>query len=567
MNRSQRFGPWTTSLDAGRLELSAFWRRRMRALAELPTGWRSRRRWIAAAVAAGALLAGAPLVEFVPAAAQATNEPTGSQEAPHAPLPVDRAAVPGDAAFGPVEERTVNDERHGGYMIDFDSGKVFEEPEDQEFASQREKIAWMRSQGIDAMGEVSASYDGLLGFDMVALPTSADSWDTRPGAVVENLEFGDLGTPALMDARGGLPATYFIRTREGARGVLQITGRDEANDRPGPDRLELRFKLVATPTKRVVFRPGKPGAESANWSPLFRMREGDGDYLLLADVPVGGKFPVRLAGTEVDLFSVELASGTDDALRVLVTPPTGESQRLSLERDQPVDVLVGDEKYTLVFPTSEVAPESNAATAKAHIMMTWRPKATDAGKTAAPASPAQGAQVETIMPGEYVVIEAASAPPDHPIQGRRLVEPGAGRVSLGPLYGRVTVGGLTLEEAEQEIARHLAKWLREPHVGVTFPVEGRTAASGPANAEAGQIMKGAAYNFEFAGTSAGGLKSGPRRVEASGSVSLGPPFGRINVAGLTFDEAEAAIRSRLVEFFREPLVAVTPGESPAPATR
>lgn len=37
-DRQRQFGPWTTSLDAGRLELSAFWRRRMAALVALPRG-------------------------------------------------------------------------------------------------------------------------------------------------------------------------------------------------------------------------------------------------------------------------------------------------------------------------------------------------------------------------------------------------------------------------------------------------------------------------------------------------------------------------------------------------
>ncbi len=59
------FGPWSSSLDNGtRLELSAFWRRRMAGLARLPLGRRMSRRWTAAGVFAALLVGATPLVEL-----------------------------------------------------------------------------------------------------------------------------------------------------------------------------------------------------------------------------------------------------------------------------------------------------------------------------------------------------------------------------------------------------------------------------------------------------------------------------------------------------------------------
>ena len=40
-----------------------------------------------------------------------------------------------------------------------------------------------------------------------------------------------------------------------------------------------------------------------------------------------------------------------------------------------------------------------------------------------------------------------------------MVEP-SGSVALGPQYGRVKIGGLSLEDAEKAVAAHLKKTLR-----------------------------------------------------------------------------------------------------------
>jgi RNA polymerase sigma factor (sigma-70 family) len=47
------------------------------------------------------------------------------------------------------------------------------------------------------------------------------------------------------------------------------------------------------------------------------------------------------------------------------------------------------------------------------------------------------------------------------------------------------------------------------------------------------------------------------QVEASGKVALGPPYGRVNVRGLTLEEAEAAVQKQLERVLKNPQVSVT----------
>lgn len=386
--RTAAFGPWTTSLDAGsRLTLSAFWKRRLRLLPTLQQS--SARRPLE-----GAALALAIAVGLLPAV-----QPIQGDE----PKPLERAVVkvqptaPEAAAefqYGEVIERTVKDNGHGEYLIDFDSGNVAEEPDDRRFEKSSDLLAWARGEGVDAMGQVNSSYKGLIGFDMIVVPTDPAGWDKRPGGVVESLEFGDPGTPATMDSRAGLPATFYIQTREGSQGVLQIVSIDEDNDRPGPDSIRMRYKPIVKKTQRLIFQPKPDRDASASWNALAKTSmAGPGAYMMMANVPVGGVFPVQRVeadGTTKTLFSVELVDGTDKSLQINVVPFTegapqrwlegqppvdpAEMQRLTLLRDQLIDVVVGGEKYMLLFPTSRVGLDADPSTIYAHVVVTWRPR-------------------------------------------------------------------------------------------------------------------------------------------------------------------------------------------------
>jgi hypothetical protein len=159
-------------------------------------------------------------------AGQETNVRIGS------PVSADPQAL----QFGDVIERFVKDDRPdvGDFLIDFETGKVFSPPQEVEGA---EISQWVKENGVDAMGEMKSSVQGLLGFDMIVIPTAESNWDPSP-RIFAQLDEGTLGTPAVMSGRGELPATYHFQTREGSRGALQIL------EVKGHEGVKIRYKLA-----------------------------------------------------------------------------------------------------------------------------------------------------------------------------------------------------------------------------------------------------------------------------------------------------------------------------------
>jgi len=71
-----------------------------------------------------------------------------------------------------------------------------------------------------------------------------------------------------------------------------------------------------------------------------------------------------------------------------------------------------------------------------------------------------------VAPGDLLDIRVANTLPDWPIDGLHVVEPD-GQVALGPAYGRTNLKGLTLQEAEANVDKHLREVLRRPEVSIT----------------------------------------------------------------------------------------------------
>jgi polysaccharide export outer membrane protein len=114
---------------------------------------------------------------------------------------------------------------------------------------------------------------------------------------------------------------------------------------------------------------------------------------------------------------------------------------------------------------------------------------------------------------------------EQPINGLYVVEPG-GMLDLGPSYGKVMVGGQSLEEAQDSVFRHLKRVLKEPQVSLTL-----------AQAAGQQQI------------------SGEHLVGPDGTINLGT-YGSVFVTGLTLKEAKEKIEKHLDKFLDAPLVSV-----------
>jgi protein involved in polysaccharide export with SLBB domain len=99
-------------------------------------------------------------------------------------------------------------------------------------------------------------------------------------------------------------------------------------------------------------------------------------------------------------------------------------------------------------------------------------------------------------------------------------------LDLGPSYGKVMVGGQSLEEAQDAVFRHLKRILREPQVSLTL-----------AQAAGQQQI------------------AGEHLVGPDGTINLGT-YGSVYITGMTLAEAKEAIEKQLSTFLDAPLVSV-----------
>jgi polysaccharide export outer membrane protein len=127
---------------------------------------------------------------------------------------------------------------------------------------------------------------------------------------------------------------------------------------------------------------------------------------------------------------------------------------------------------------------------------------------------------------DQVFIQSNRSLPDEPISGVYQVLP-EGAVNLGQSYGMVYLAEMTLDEAAKAVEAHLKKWVREP----------ATVTVSLAQFRAMQQIRG------------------PHLVKPDGTVSLGM-YGSVPVAGMTLDEARAAIEFHLSASFLKPQVSV-----------
>lgn len=130
----------------------------------------------------------------------------------------------------------------------------------------------------------------------------------------------------------------------------------------------------------------------------------------------------------------------------------------------------------------------------------------------------------TLEPFDGILVRAKNVNDEiAPIGDAYFIDP-EGKIDLGPEYGKVQVSGLTIDDAQEEIRRHLSQvW---PSVEVSVSLAASLGAQ--------QI-------------------SGEHLVGPDGSVNLGT-YGSVFVTGMTLSEAKVAIEEKLSEHLENPEV-------------
>jgi polysaccharide biosynthesis/export protein len=127
---------------------------------------------------------------------------------------------------------------------------------------------------------------------------------------------------------------------------------------------------------------------------------------------------------------------------------------------------------------------------------------------------------------DVLEIRALMALPQYPIDDFYIVDE-VGNVDLGPVYGKVSVRGLSLAEVKSVIIRKLQEVLQQPEVTVKLARTGGT-----------QQLDGVYL------------------VQQGGVINL-KQYGIVHVAGKTVVEARLAIEKQLSQFFDSPQVGVS----------
>jgi protein involved in polysaccharide export with SLBB domain len=263
---------------------------------------------------------------------------------------------------------------------------------------------------------------------------------------------------------------------------------------------------------------------------------------------------------EIEAYGREAAAERDRMLR--------DAKQLELQADI-LDLRAESELFSsrakLLRDRSELME-----TAPSHTDTNATAPATTASDLADVTPPSTAARAtDTIQPGDRLMIEARGVFPEEPIAQEYVVEQG-GTVPLGPAYGRVPLVGLTLVEAELKIKEFLEEYVQNPQVQVTRSIatsvpprpQAAAAATSPPSLlppKVEMIRSGDGVTIELLGVPAN--TAGPYEfiVERDGALALGGsgiPYGRVQVAGLSRDEAEVAIEDHLRQFLEDPQVRV-----------
>jgi hypothetical protein len=257
-------------------------------------------------------------------------------------------------SFGPVIQRVVNLEFGTNCAIDLDSGRLMDGRDDVE------------EQGADAagFGFLPISNPTLIGLccinETFAMLVDATNWDNGGAdwgrSRADKLPFGVKASelPAVTmsmtcSEEGELPSTYLFKTREGGRGILQITGFTE-----NPPAVKIRYKLVLAQASPKPITPGRmllPADDTQPSDEQIRQKILgtwilDDDHAKTIEHKPDGSFATH-EGTE--LTAVGTWQVKDGFIVATMTSGSGPNAPLEVESNKVVSI----DDYNVVVVTSQ----------------------------------------------------------------------------------------------------------------------------------------------------------------------------------------------------------------------
>lgn len=427
------FGPWTTALHhTNRLELSAFWKQRLHrlsALPKLPT--RLRPSQVAAFLIVGLALLLVPRIEVETAAAAEDSKLSAAD--------LDSAATTLDSA-----------DASAPFTATFSNGVQVELIGLSENPSKDKP--WWRPDGSPLAerpyNRVPAHMNGGFGtigrevcwrwHNVPADPDFDTNWATVP-------HYGGAGGGRAFDADGK-------EVPDLVAWAIQMP------KSPGTCTFKFSVAVDYTPWKTLFTDSGKSqGAMAGNGNGVvFSPARVENDRTVIT---VSYRIPeqaVRVVAIDVD-DKLHTAGSSSSSSALGFYQSTYRFAKLPPDRIKRFEL----QGQTRRFETIEFRNVSLDPTKRTKVEIV-RPDEEKLGIK----SEALTTDMPKIAPGDVVMIRVLGALPDAPIADLFRVEP-SGKVPLGPNYGRVAIAGLTFEEAEIALTRHLAETVQNPVVQVT----------------------------------------------------------------------------------------------------
>lgn len=261
-----------------------------------------------------------------------------------------------------------------------------------------------------------------------------------------------------------------------------------AEDQPQPSVAPRASALARTHTRTAIVAPetARP-TQSWTWIGL----------IAAAVLAVCAGLVFRIA---TNLGEIVIRS-SDPSATVVLTKGDSQQQFEIKNGERTVRVRVGEYDLSVVGDVDlSIEPKSvrvgRNTTSAVVVAEKTKPGDTVANQTIPLVAPKDlNEHQDIVKPRSRVYIGVEGTLPDRKIEGFYQVE-GSGNVHLGPPYGRVDIGGLSLIAAEKAIDKALREFIKEPQVMVTWsrPSDSEVTALSIPPTDAGPMYQGKSYN-------------------------------------------------------------------------